>query len=309
MASTTEQLESDLAEALQMAADMEEELQEKTDRIEQLENSRLGGAGAAGQVMELEEEIKELSNECDRLREKLQEERDAGRDNVNKVRDLEAENEQLKMENLNLTNDLRKAEERAEVAEEAMHKQTKRTEAAVEAEGRLGQREKGHKRGLIKALSENEEMRKEIADLQDDVQTLYNALKEQDEETKKHKEELQGEREKVMQAEGEVQELKALMKQNEDEIRKKEDELAAMAEIEQGWQNRAKDLAESWGDKVKEVNKQLEKERREVLRLERLVQQLKNDNAAVIKKNEAALEAKDAAITELGGRTQRMRAE
>ena len=84
MASTTEQLESDLAEALQMAADMEEELQEKTDRIEQLENSRLGGAGAAGQVMELEEEIKELSNECDRLREKLQEERDAGRDNVNK---------------------------------------------------------------------------------------------------------------------------------------------------------------------------------------------------------------------------------
>lgn len=80
-----------------------------------------------------------------------------------------------------------------------------------------------------------------------------------------------------MQAEAEIQELKALMKQNEDEIRKKEDELAAMAEIEQGWQNRAKDLAESWGDKVKEVNKQLEKERHEVLRLERLVQQLKNE--------------------------------
>uniref|UniRef100_A0A7S2SL22 Centrosomal protein of 290kDa coiled-coil region domain-containing protein n=1 Tax=Mucochytrium quahogii TaxID=96639 RepID=A0A7S2SL22_9STRA len=264
---SAEELQQQLEDVIQTAETYAEQLSEKNDEIEELrERNRqleeeLMGEGRGGDL-EMRDELRELRSRLEQAEDQLEKARDAAKEQESRARELDMQNKALKMEKLKLEADLQKEQERAETMEESMHTMRQRTEQAAESEGRLGAREKSHKKTLIKALGENEELRKSVAELGTDVQTLFQAVNEKDAAIEDFKNQLTAANQELQDNENEVEELKRLLKEKDNEIASAHDEINAVGELEVEIEERIKSKQEKWKAKMKVLQGELDEERK-----------------------------------------------
>ncbi|GBG27827.1 Centrosomal protein of 290 kDa [Hondaea fermentalgiana] len=259
-----EALSAQLEEAVQLyeeqLAEKDDQLAELRERTAQLEEE-LVGEGRGGDL-ELRDEVREVRARLEQAEDELERAMDAAKGQENRARELDLQNKALKMDKLKLESELQKEQERAESMEENLHTMRQRTEQAAEHEGRLGAREKNHKKTLIKALGENEQLRSEVAQLGTDIETLYQAVNEKDEEIQRLNNLLTASGQELKDTESEVEELKRLIVEKDKAIAAAHDEINAVTEMESEIEERVKTKVEKWKQKVKDLQGELQSERK-----------------------------------------------
>ncbi|CAK8989635.1 Centrosomal protein of 290 kDa (Cep290) [Durusdinium trenchii] len=271
MGASAEELQAQLDEAMQLfeeqLAEKDDEIAELRERNKQLEDELLG-EGRGGDL-ELRDELRDLRNRLEQAEDELEKAMDAAKDQESRAREFDMQNKALKMDKLKLETELQKEQERAEAMEESMHTMRQRTAQATESQGRIGAREKTNKKNLVKLLGENEDLRAEVANLETDVQTLFQAVNEKDGTIKQMEEQLVAAQQELRDNESEVEELKRLLKDKEREISDAHDEINAVAEMEVEIEDRVRTKVEKWKEKVKALQKDLEGERHKQAELQK----------------------------------------
>jgi len=233
-------------------AEREDQVAELRERNKQLEDELLSGGG--GSQMD---ELRTLRSRLEQAEDDLEKEIDARKSEESRARELDLQAKSLKVERLKLEADLQRALEKADVLEEQVHSMRQRTEQAAESEGRLGAREKSHKKSLIKALSENEQLRKEVVDLEADVQTLFLAVNEKDTAIKLVEDEFKATKLELGDCEQELDEIRRVVNDKTQQLLNAQAEIHAVGELEVEIEDKFSSKVEAWKQKLSTSQKEL----------------------------------------------------